>query len=1756
MKAIIKIFIIILMINANTIHSQTFEWLENDLFSINNTTSTMTNIKGSGLSYAMSSNIIEASDDGYFELTNFMVGGNAVNHPSVTIGALSLYIVPSSVTSFDAGAINDVSYSIKLGYLFPTGGSGGTGYKARIFGPDHVELAGSSEITPQAGSKLYIQKTGNSLLLKYEGDQNSSKNISQGIIGLPTESYRIVITVSTADLSATFNRDGFTGDPGSGGTNVIPPTSTDPLNWISTRTYDVNGDYKTARISYFNCLGNPTQSQSKDILTKKMWANEIRYDYQGRPAFGSFSAPLTGQPQNFVYEEDFIVDTDGNSYVTQDFENGLDTPYIVGDDAGSLGWYYSSNNTSEPFQDNTTRPFVRNLYDNLNPGKTRIIAGGKYLDTDGDGVRDAFPQGFSYTMQAAQELYYAFGKDYFPGPNSMQGKEVILQSFKTVTIDPHGNEAVTFTDKEGRILASARSGGSTEYDVIYMIGEQGYVDIHLPMGMSGGYDFIGATFGFSAYNLRTGENVNASNMQPGNIYRLSYNTEGPDETYIHTSGTINYSYGGKGIKYKVNYHDYALNYYDKSGNITQTVQPLGFDTNAYDINTGTPNHDMVSQLSYNARGEVENSNNPDEGEIIFVYREDGQIRFSRNTQQELDGEFSYTNYDDRGRPIESGVSTSELPYFEALGSGGISISGGSSISVTSNTVEKTGSTNWSNSGFVANDYSSTGNFRVSFQFTEGDEGAIGISEVNINDQYNSIQYGMYFMKNQMTIYLWGKPVSKSSTVYNANTVFAIERTGENISFLKDGKPIYQLAAWPSGQNTYPPMLLDGSLYSQGAIVSNILMEDLSATKTFTPPPVDDWVVDPASCIEKVFTIYDVKHNDEINTLLYGSTSAKYYREQRFVAGNISKSYTEDPDTSTTWYSYDIYGRVEWMVQYINGLGAKTIDYLYDSVTGEIVKIIFQRDVAAEKFVHRYSYNDAKQLMVVETSRDDQYFTEHARYTYYETGSLKRVELAEGLQGTDYVYTLSGQLKAINHPDLTQSSDPGEDQNDAFGLILDYHNEDYKRTEHPSLQWTNSGTNRYNGTIKGVRWGTQGLSSNNGYLYEYNNRNWLDSATYGTYSGTTFSPNFSQDYKASNLEYDANGNILGLDRNKSSSSGSNNMDRLSYQYESGTNQLKQVIDASPNTDPDGDIKSQGVNNYTYDGIGRLIANTQDEIGYDYYTNGMVRSVFSTQTGNNERVDFFYNDRGQRVEKRYTTNSGANPQSFYVRAVSGKVIAIYTLPNIPGDPVTQSIEYPIYGSSRLGIADENNVFRYQLNDHLGNVRAVIRRDGNANVILNEDFSGGTIPSGWSSSSNVTLSVVSEELKVDVTDNGQNSVVVDFPVESGKTYRIKFDLNLDETANYLEYIAHTGSVDIGGLPEVADENGNYSIIYNATSTATAHITFLLDNTIVSFTNKYSLDNVVITDITTNETPIMLAYKDYYPFGMPMPSRNIEGEYPYAFQGQEKDQETGMEAFELRLWDARIGRWLTTDPYQQYESPYLGMGNDPANGVDMDGGFRTRFGAWLYKKIFGTGGEIFENDHGTWLIDISEKGGEINLINGSKWEERNLFGNSGRYFLVKDGWKVDEITFFSPEPEHQHPGFYAVFGETYLSSKRELYVGHKNDALDNKILSYTKLVAEGRVGGSIGKVFNSETVGAIVGIVLGDMTADITVVNSIEGVVHTKIHHYGVIRNAIIGKDLPGSYMRYDISSEPQKVFKALYQWNTIYVNGKQINSTRHKL
>lgn len=100
------------------------------------------------------------------------------------------------------------------------------------------------------------------------------------------------------------------------------------------------------------------------------------------------------------------------------------------------------------------------------------------------------------------------------------------------------------------------------------------------------------------------------------------------------------------------------------------------------------------------------------------------------------------------------------------------------------------------------------------------------------------------------------------------------------------------------------------------------------------------------------------------------------------------------------------------------------------------------------------------------------------------------------------------------------------------------------------------------------------------------------------------------------------------------------------------------------------------------------------------------------------------------------------------------------------------------------------------------------------------------------------------------------------------------------------------------------------------------------------FHFDDVTITHTHSN----IVAGAHYYPFGLTMETREITDEpYRYGYQGQfsEKDLTTGMQEFELRMYDPRIGRWLTPDPYGQYPSPYLSMGNAPYIATDPTGGF-----------------------------------------------------------------------------------------------------------------------------------------------------------------------------------------------------------------------------
>ncbi|RXK85896.1 DUF6443 domain-containing protein [Filimonas effusa] len=67
---------------------------------------------------------------------------------------------------------------------------------------------------------------------------------------------------------------------------------------------------------------------------------------------------------------------------------------------------------------------------------------------------------------------------------------------------------------------------------------------------------------------------------------------------------------------------------------------------------------------------------------------------------------------------------------------------------------------------------------------------------------------------------------------------------------------------------------------------------------------------------------------------------------------------------------------------------------------------------------------------------------------------------------------------------------------------------------------------------------------------------------------------------------------------------------------------------------------------------------------------------------------------------------------------------------------------------------------------------------------------------------------------------------------------------------------------------------------------------------------------------------------YGVSANTRNYQGDF------SEENEETGYYEFALRHYDVQIGRWISTDPYDEFASPYIGMGADPVNNIDPDGG------------------------------------------------------------------------------------------------------------------------------------------------------------------------------------------------------------------------------
>lgn len=134
------------------------------------------------------------------------------------------------------------------------------------------------------------------------------------------------------------------------------------------------------------------------------------------------------------------------------------------------------------------------------------------------------------------------------------------------------------------------------------------------------------------------------------------------------------------------YH-YTLYYYDRAGNLAQTVPPKGVDRleegapntltnvqiNDFRISdpeetqntiNGTkhaPEHTYETVYRYNSLNQLVYQATPDGGESRFAYDALGRLVMSQNAKQKSALQYSYTKYDELGRVVEVGELTLSIP---------------------------------------------------------------------------------------------------------------------------------------------------------------------------------------------------------------------------------------------------------------------------------------------------------------------------------------------------------------------------------------------------------------------------------------------------------------------------------------------------------------------------------------------------------------------------------------------------------------------------------------------------------------------------------------------------------------------------------------------------------------------------------------------------------------------------------------------------------------------------------------------------------------------------------------------------------------------------------------------------------------------------------------------------------------------------------------------------------------------------------------
>lgn len=1241
-------------------------------------------------------------------------------------------------------------------------------------------------------------------------------------------------------------------------TQYLPEITLTPIeyvadyNSITSTQYDENGMIGKS-VSYFDQAGRNLQSQSLNVAENEVFASQPIYDDYDRPAGQTQSAPI--DRSTFGFKEEFAT-IDGNDLIESDWKSeqpkALDKSTV-----GTLGHFYSENNP-EPIAE-TAYPYAASEFydDGSGEQKTGSQPGDyHFLKSDNNGVQKNLP------VMNDELQHYELIRQKLIGQSTELNRLI-----KQVVIDANDNQTISYMDASGNVIASAMGSGGSEEEFSHTVEPKKSFEFHQSVSINNSLSYE---------DILTGSSV--SGTKPAGLYR--YANEGTSNVVIST---------------KLTYSNWAYNFYDNKGRLVASMTPKGVHE-VISMSNSQRNALTASTLpftklySYDFKGRLVSMTEPDAGPTTYKYRKDGQIRFSQEANQ-TGSTFSYIDYDDLGRPIESGECDCSMSFSSVVPDS--YIVAGTKRDWIKIYYDKDVITNlpseldaYETQEFVEGAVACIESEQIQSWYSYDEQGRVTwfLQYMKDLDKYFLVEYSYDFLGNvtkvsfqPQTYCASGCPIDHVNEAYwHYYSYDANKRLITVETSVKPDQEKYLHATY--------------EYYKNGQLARIELAENMQGIDyTYTPQGWLKSINHPDRGSDPGEDGHVSGQHPDFHEDLFGMTLE--YFEGDFAKNNVNIGSLELDETQVP--------------QQYNGNIRATVFGESDSngYLTDYQQMMFYDYPQTLDYSNTLSSNltaNAESSITLSDGFDSNGKTVTLKVTPDVPATIRTAEVDKG---EVYTYTYDGKYQL----DEADYSVDGTNTN-SYDVSVDGYDE--------------------NGNIDGIeRYGDDTTSPRDNFDFTYYaNTNRLKSV-----SGYI-----------SDVDYNARGQVTSIQYHASA-----NKQSISIEYDV-TGKVTRVLEYNTTNvlvefayDDRGFRLMKRVGNienwYIRDASGQVLAIYNGKADDQ---NNEIAQIELPIYGATRLGMAYKNPDHYKYIYELTDHLGN------VRAIVTK-LGLQATASMEVDADTNGIdEYEAQYFDNLNVRqlDAGNSYNGQYTAHthssepVGPTTTLQVKAGdkiNLEVFVKYNTAGlnsGTLTGGIG----------------DLLDNNVNDAAVG--VEGGAlsnavTTNIASVLagvttSSNEPRAYLQYILFNESfavVDQGYAPVeagTADANGWKQLAISDEVTQ--------DGYLYAYVVNESNIDIYFDDFTFQILGTRAIRKaDYYPFGAvakfwKSDEQNQQETYRHDYQGQytEKDTLTGWNVFQLRMYDPLIGRWLQVDPYGQHASPYLSMGNNPVMRTDPDGG------------------------------------------------------------------------------------------------------------------------------------------------------------------------------------------------------------------------------